>query len=151
MWLIPARVRQYMENSRRILPHILDALLTSNRFTDTFAGTSVRPSTLTSNWEPASVTQTAITLDVSQPSDVLRDLASQLTFDQKLFVLFRVAERHVEVRLPGLWDAVEEGEEVGDIDRAGRNRIAVAAACPDSAGSNRYPDVSHRTDLHLQC
>src|SRR6056297_1867363 len=61
---------------------VLDALLAGNGLPRAFPRASVRLGALAANRKAQTVTQTAIALDLTQPSDVLGQLATQGTFDR---------------------------------------------------------------------
>ena len=66
--------------------HLLDTLFPSYGFLDTFSRSSIRASSLTTDWQAATMPKATITLDVAQSSNVLLNHATQLAFQVQLVI-----------------------------------------------------------------
>jgi hypothetical protein len=68
-----------LENGRS-LAKVLDALLSGNRFSRSLSGPRIGFGSLATDGETGPVPHSAVTLDFTEATDVLRDLSTQRTF-----------------------------------------------------------------------
>jgi hypothetical protein len=69
-----------------VLPQFLDALLARHSLARTFPGSCVRTRSLSPDRQSLAVPKAPVTSDITQPSNALLDLPTELTFDSEVVV-----------------------------------------------------------------